>query len=497
MNEALNRLLDRFAGLSVAVIGDSILDVYMEGPADKLSAEAPVPVVRVASCSRLPGGAANTAVNVKEMGGRPSLVSAVGEDPNGGLLRGVLEGCGIGTGSIVTGGRPTLAMNRVVSGSHIVVRFDIGSSDTVEPAAEKELACFAEREVSFADAVIVSDYGYGAVCGPVVEALAAQQAGAPKVLVIDSRHPAAFRRLRPTAVKPNWREALQILGTGKLDGVSERADGIAAHGDDLLEMTGAQIVAVTLDSEGAIVFEKGHPPHRTFAPPSANSVTTSGAGDTFVVAFAMALAAGAYTPMAAEVASAAADVVVKKNWTAACSLDELRAKLAEDEKWAPNTGSLVARLASLRRQGRRIVFTNGCFDILHRGHITYLNRAKTLGDVLIVAMNDDEGVRRLKGPSRPVNRLEDRAEVLAALSCVDLIVPFYADTPVDLLKIVNPDIYVKGGDYKEQDLPEAGVVESLGGSVEILPFMEDHSTSGIIKKIEAAGRNADETATGR
>jgi D-beta-D-heptose 7-phosphate kinase/D-beta-D-heptose 1-phosphate adenosyltransferase len=177
--------------------------------------------------------------------------------------------------------------------------------------------------------------------------------------------------------------------------------------------------------------------------------------------------------------------VVGKDRTATCTAPELRAQLMGREKYMPDPAALAERMDLYRKQGRRILFTNGCFDILHRGHITYLNRAKTLGDVLVVAVNDDGSVQRLKGPTRPINPLEDRAQVLAALSCVDHIVPFSGDSPTDALRAVRPDVYVKGGDYTYDSLPEAPLVEELGGEVRILPFMEDRSTTGMIDRIRA------------
>ena len=484
-------LLERFPGLSVVVLGDALLDVYLEGAAARLCREAPVPVVRLGRRAAVPGGAANTAVNVRGLRADVRLVSVVGRDHEGDRLRSCLDERGVDAGCVlVRDDRRTLSLNRVFGGSQLLVRYDEGSSDPLGHDAEHRLAEHLEQALAGADAVILSDYGYGVVTPRLVEVLAEHQARRPTVLVVDSKHPAAFRHLRPTAVKPNWSEALQLLGGGELDGVSERADGIAEQGDRILELTGAQIAAVTLDSEGAIVFERGRPPHRTYAHVSPSTPGATGAGDTFVAALTLALAAGAHTPAGAELASAASAIVVAKDRTAACSAAELRAHLMGRDKCVPDLAALAARIDLYRKEGRRVLFTNGCFDILHRGHITYLNRAKTLGDVLIVGLNDDDSVRRLKGDTRPINTLEDRAQVLAALSCVDHIVPFAGDSPTDALRAVRPDLYVKGGDYTYDSLPEASLVEELGGAVRILPFMEDRSTTGIIDRIRAGDERA-------
>src|SRR5262249_32722248 len=218
----------------------------------------------------------------------------------------------------------------------------------------------------------------------------------------------------------------------------------------------------------------GREPRRVAALPGPR-VRTSGAGDTFLAALALGLAAGAETHTAAEVASAAAAVGVAKEGTAVRTAGRLRAAPAGHRAALRGRARLAAALAEHRRHGRRVVFTNGCFDILHRGHVSYLRRARELGDALVVGVNTDAGVRRLKGPTRPVNTLEDRLAVLAALRCVDHLVPFDEDTPCELVRLVRPDVFVKGGDYTIDRLPEAKIVEELGGVVRILPLVEERS----------------------
>jgi D-beta-D-heptose 7-phosphate kinase/D-beta-D-heptose 1-phosphate adenosyltransferase len=213
----------------------------------------------------------------------------------------------------------------------------------------------------------------------------------------------------------------------------------------------------------------------------------AGAGDTFTSTLALALAAGAAATQAAELASAAAAVVVGKERTAACTAQELREVLGALGKYVPDLTRLAARAEFYRRQGRTVVFTNGCFDILHKGHVSLLHRARALGDVLIVGVNSDAGIRRLKGPSRPINTLEDRVQVLAALGCVDHLIAFDEDTPCNLIRALRPQVFVKGGDYTRERLPEAPLVEELGGVVHILPSVEAHSTTGLIEKIQGQG----------
>ena len=477
----LPSLLDRFRGLRVVVVGEAMLDAYLEGGAARLSAEAPVPVVAVEERRHLPGGAANAAANVRALGAEVTLLSAVGDDREGRLLREALGAHGVGSGRLVVEpGRATQAKTRVVAAGQMLLRFDGGSTGPLGAEAEDAFLARLADAVRDADAIVVSDYGYGIVTPAVVAALADLQRRDERVLVVDSKDLRAYREAAVTAVKPNFRQALGLLGASDRSG--PRPELIAAEGERILAETGARIAAVTLDSEGALVLERGRDPYRTYARREADS-RSMGAGDTFAAALALALAAGADTPAAAELASAAAGVVVAKEGTACCDADELLAAVTGEGKVLADRERLAAVLARHREQGRRIVFTNGCFDLLHRGHVTYLSRAKTLGDVLVVGLNSDESVARLKGPGRPLNPLADRAHVLAALSCVDLVAPFGEATPERLLEVVRPDVFVKGGDYTRAMLPEASLVERLGGRVELLPYVEDRSTTGIIERI--------------
>jgi D-beta-D-heptose 7-phosphate kinase/D-beta-D-heptose 1-phosphate adenosyltransferase len=485
LSSSVGAVLDRLPGLRVLVVGDAMLDTYLRGTSERLCPEAPVPVVSIEGRADVPGGAANTAVNARALGAEVTLLAATGEDPEGHTLRRAVDGAGVdGAALLAVPGRRTLAKQRVLAGRQMLVRFDQGTTARLAGDAEGEIARRLLAHGRTSDAILVSDYGYGVVGPRVIEALVALQRRSPRVVVVDSKALTAFRPVAPTAVKPNFKEAARLLG-GDVSPCRERSELIARQGRALLSMTGAQIVAVTLDAEGALFFEKDREPYRTYARPVDPS-RASGAGDTFAAALAAALAAGADLAAAAEIASAAAAVVVAKEGTASCSAAELRAYLAGGDKCAAGVASLCAALEPLRRGGRRIVMTSGCFDLLHRGHITYLSAAKALGDVLVVGLNSDASVRRHKGPERPINPLEDRAQVLASLSSVDHIVPFDEDTPEALVRAVRPHVFVKGGDYTREALPEARVVESYGGAVHILPFVQDRSTTSIIERIRAA-----------
>jgi len=493
LSPGIGAVLERIAGLDVLVVGDAMLDTYLRGTTTRLCQEAPVPIVAVAERADAPGGAANTAVNVRALGARVRLLAATGDDDEGHTLRAALEGAGVDTAALlVEPGRRSLAKQRVLAGGHLLVRFDQGDTGRLSPVTERELVRRFSALAASADAIVVSDYGYGVLGPRLLEALAALQQRAPRVLVVDSRALATYQAMSPTAVKPNFAEAVRLLGG--LDRVTRadldlRSELVARHGRALLEATGAQIVAVTLDSEGALFFEHGREPYRTYAR-AAEPGRAAGAGDTFGAALALALAAGADLPAAAEIASAAAAVVVASDGTAACSVAELAARLAGGHKLAPDAAALAPALERHRRSGHRIVLTSGCFDILHSGHVAHLNGAKALGDVLLVGLNTDAGVRRRKGLERPINTLHERAQVLAGLSCIDHIVAFDEDTPAELVTAVRPHVFVKGGDYAADRLPEARAVHACGGVVRILPYVEDRSTTSIIERIRAAGLDA-------
>jgi len=501
---SLRRVVGAFAGLRVVVVGDAILDRWLHGRSTRLSREAPVPVLDLDERLDVPGGAANTAINLAALGAHVRLLAVVGDDEEGRALADATAAAGVDTDGVIRSpARRTMAKHRLTAAGQLLLRFDQGTTEVLDGEDEARLAAAVRAALADADALVVSDYEGGVRAPAVLRALARWRAGDVRACTVDARSPAAWRSLRPTAVKPNYTEAARLLGlpVGEPPGrpspearnVVDRAAAVVEHGQRLLDRTGAAMAAVTLDTDGAVVLERGQPAYRTYAVPVERPQAT-GCGDTYVAALTLALAAGAGTVPSAELASAAAGVVVRKPGTAVCTA----AELCEDDPAAVKRVADAAALTGLARThrlaGRRLVFTNGCFDILHRGHVTYLSRAKALGDVLVVAVNADASVARLKGPARPINPLEDRLEVLAALSCVDHVVAFDHDSPVELLRAARPDVYVKGGDYTRDTLPEAPLVESLGGTVEILEYLEDRSTTGIIERITAIDLTVEEPA---
>jgi D-beta-D-heptose 7-phosphate kinase/D-beta-D-heptose 1-phosphate adenosyltransferase len=475
------KLIAQFMGLRVLVLGDPMLDSYLRGSASRLCQEAPVPIAENCRRENFPGGAANAAANIRALGGLPILLAAVGQDHEAALLKECLGERQVSTNWLLeVPGRQTLAKHRVVAGTQVIVRYDQGTTSPLREAAETALLERLNMEFSLCDAVLISDYGYGGITPLIIERLAASQRKTERIIAVDSKDLSRYRHAGITVAKPNYRQAAMLLQL-PTDGPTERAALVSTQKERLLQLTGALFIAVTLDRDGALVLTHDKPDHRVAARPVSES-TTSGAGDTFLAALTLALAAGGDPNAATELAAAAADIVVRQEGTAVCGRDELRSYFHPRQS-ATDLAAVSRVLEPDRRAGRRIVLTCGCFDIVHRGHITYLSQARRLGDLLVVGVNTDESIRRLKGPHRPINSLEDRLEVLRGLADVDHVVPFGEQTPHRLIEAVRPDIFVKGGDYTREKLPEATLVEELGGKIVILPFMDGRSTTGLIERI--------------
>jgi D-beta-D-heptose 7-phosphate kinase/D-beta-D-heptose 1-phosphate adenosyltransferase len=483
MSNNLFDLMNRFTRLKILVIGEAMLDRYLKGTTTRLSQEAPVQVVSVSEKEDIPGGAANTAANVRSLGAEPVFLSVVGADEEGKMLRQSLRNYGISDAHVIASPlRQTLAKQRVLANGQMMIRFDQGTGEPLDPQSEAALIERIHALAPQVDGMIVSDYAYGILTPAVLQALQTAQEREPRILVVDAKNYQPYQPLRVTAVKPNYAETIKVLNLDRMESGEARLKQIEEHGPRILDTASAQIAAITLDQDGALIFERGQPPYRVYARPADHN-RVAGAGDTFMSALALALAAGGQASTAAELAAAAAAIVVEKPGTSTCFIEELQGFFSGDEKYITDTFHMAARVAAYRKQGRRIIFTNGCFDILHSGHIQYLNQAKALGGVLVVGLNNDAGVRRLKGEGRPINPLDDRAQVLSALSCVDHIIPFEEDIPYQLIRLIQPELFVKGGDYHREMLPEAEVVEAQGGQVLILPYVQDHSTTGIIERI--------------
>jgi D-beta-D-heptose 7-phosphate kinase/D-beta-D-heptose 1-phosphate adenosyltransferase len=504
----VRRVVDTVAAREpvVVVVGDVILDRWTVGAAERVSREAPAPVVRVTETIAVPGGAANTAVNARSLGAHVRMVALIGDDETGRVLRARLEAAGVDTRWLVAiPGATTTRKDRIVGGDRVVVRVD----DLAGPPSAADTALLARATADAvqgrlpgprdadgrADAAVVCDYDLGVDAAAIVPVLEQDR---PTTVVVDAHDLSRWSALHPDLVTPNAGEAAALLGHDLGQGAG-RADTVLAARDAVLAVTGARNAVVTLDRNGTVLLEADAPgteAHRTRATP-ASEQQASGAGDTFCAAASVALAVGTPVRDAVSFAQAAADVVVREAGTSVCTADALVASVAAPAETVVDHDQLADAVEEARRAGRRIVFTNGCFDVVHRGHTTYLRQASELGDLLVVALNDDDSVRRLKGPERPINTAEDRAGVLAALACVDLVTVFATDTPIPLIERIRPDVYVKGGDYSPEMLSETEVVRAHGGEVVMVDYVAEHSTSAVVRRIRetAAGNGSSTTGS--
>jgi len=479
-----NRVLQAFAGRNVLVIGDFMIDIFLEGISSRLSPEAPVPVVNVRKETVLAGGAGNTACNLAALGARVTCCTVLGDDAEAIRAMTLMKEAGVNTAAVVIDTpRQTIVKTRIVAEPHHnIARFDRGTETRISDQAETICTSYIREFGPRFDAIVISDYDKGMITGNVLRALCDIRSRCPYVAV-DSKRLTFFQPLRASMAKPNYAEAVALAGNHT--DVKDRILRITQIAHDLCECTGAHTVAVTLDREGSLILENGRvvcrvQAHRIALP------FVAGAGDTYISAFVLAALAGAPVTVCAELASQAACIAVSQQHTGRCTWDELKDRVGGSDKVSHTVASLVRQCDRYRAEGRRIVFTNGCFDILHRGHVSYLNDARTLGDVLIVAVNTDESIRRLKGPSRPINTLGDRMSVLAALHAVDHIIPFGAkqnDMPATLITAIRPDVFVKGEDYAGHPLPEAPALASVGCETIFLPFIPDQSTTRTIARI--------------
>lgn len=479
----------RFGGVRALIVGDAMLDAYYLGTATRLSPEGPVPVVR--SCDRrfLPGGAANTAANVRSLGGRATLLAAVGADHEGEVLRRELLSRGVDVAPmIVDPDRPTTTKLRILADGHFLARCDEEEDRDLTGEVQWQLLEGFRALFRDSDVVIVSDYAKGVVTPAFVAELGSLNRAHDRLVVVDSKDLSRHSFQNVSVITPNHLDA-QGYFASPVDAASRghSANGLEALGRGLLERIGTRWVIVTMGADGALLFERGEPTVRVRAQRVRNPDAV-GAGDTFAAALALGLASGLGIQMATEVAVEAAGIAVGKVHTAVVEQQELlqRLSLSGEE---PSADSLPERLEEYRAEGKRLVFANGAFDGLHSGHIAFLKEARRLGDVLIVGVNSDESLRRLNGQS-PRNQEQERLSVVAALESVDHAVLFDEPEPSELIREIRPHVHVKGGDYQEDELLEAAAVREVGGEVVILPLVEPRSTRLLRGKVARRARAA-------
>jgi D-beta-D-heptose 7-phosphate kinase/D-beta-D-heptose 1-phosphate adenosyltransferase len=468
-------------GTTVLVAGDMILDVTLYGDIERISPEAPVPVLKARESIEKPGGAANVAMNIRALGGVPILVGRIGRDRHGATLKRLLKRAGISTeGLIESRVIPTIRKTRVVARNQQVLRVDHETIAALNADEVRRARAFIGKWAPRVHSGVFSDYSKG-LAASLAEGFVAAMKKARAPFVVDPKPASAGWFAGAYLVCPNHWEAEAISGA------HFRSDeDVARHGQGLRRKLRAKYLLVTRGADGmSLVMEQAI---RHYAVARREVYDVTGAGDTVSATLATALGAGFSVDEAVRLANVAAGVVIQKAGTATATPAEIVALARGHRAKTMPLKALLPVLARLRGAGQRSVFTNGVFDLLHPGHLQYLQAAKALGDVLVVGVNSDESARRLKGPGRPINPLGFRLEMLSGFQCVDFIVSFGTRTPLPLIRAIRPDVLVKGGDYTPETVVGKEFVESYGGKVAIVSFLEGYSSTDLIRKIES-GRN--------
>ncbi len=480
MRKRLAKLIEDISGASVAVVGDIMLDEYIIGDSDRISPEAPEPIITERGRKYLPGGAANVAVNITALGAHASLFSITGDDDDGATFRSMLNASGVDdSGIIAVKGRPTTRKTRLISRGNQVLRIDRETTAPVEEPLERLLI---ERILALSpDVVVISDYAKGVVTARLAESLT--EAGCR--IIVDPKTSDFDKYSGAYLITPNLHELTQAAGVDHLS--SEEMEMVSS---EFMKRHNLAHILVTLGHEGMVLYSKNSSPFHIHS--RAREVyDVTGAGDTVTATVSASVAAGIPLADACYVANIAAGIVVGKHQTATASPEEILEYafgVSASDKIV-TVDVLQKRIEELKKEGHKIVFTNGCFDLLHLGHITYLNEARALGDILVVGINTDRSVRALKGAKRPIIPEEERSHVIAALECVDFVILFDGDTPLQLIKDIRPDVLVKGADYTKETVVGYDIVESYGGTVVLLPLVGNASTTSIINRIKEQSAN--------
>jgi D-beta-D-heptose 7-phosphate kinase / D-beta-D-heptose 1-phosphate adenosyltransferase len=480
LHEVIGEIEHAWPSKRLLVVGDIMLDKYIWGDVGRISPEAPVPVVRVTHQDEQPGGAANVAMNLARLGAQAVLAGFTGGDENESLLAAHLRSNGISPLFVACEDFPTITKLRILGGRQQMLRLD---SERIGERAEADYQRLIENvlmQLQGCHAVVLSDYAKGAlnprVCQEVI-----QSARKRDIPVLVDPKSADFARYRgATTICPNLSELSLTLRVDARD-----FDAVLVAAETLVQACDLEFLTATMSEKGIALIRPGN---RIVAPAVARQVfDVSGAGDTVIAVLALCLASGLKPEVGVQLANLAAGVVVGKVGTVPIEKHELLAALTPEialhaADKVVSWSELISRVALWKANGERVVFTNGCFDLLHIGHISVLEQARRFGDKLIVAINGDASVRELKGPSRPIVGENERARVLAALAAVDAVVVFGEPTPLELIKAARPDVIVKGGDYNPDTVVGAREVESWGGHVRIVPTIEGFSTTRLIAK---------------
>ncbi len=467
-----------FSKGSVLVVGDIMLDVYYFGGVSRISPEAPVPIVKIADKKNTLGGAANTIKNIASLGAKSYLIGTVGKDNNKIILNNLLNNMNI-EAILIDVDTPTITKTRIISANQQILRLDFEEVKKINNNITTKIKNGVERFIRKVQAVVISDYGKGMCTFGLCQYLINRANELKIPIVIDPKGQDWRKYKGSTILTPNIGELSEVVGKNVLNNDKD----IENYGLKILDKFDLKYLVVTRSEKGISLISRKEIYH--FEAKAKEVFDISGAGDTVVGTLSVLLANDFNLIEAVKYANSAAGIVVSKFGTAPITYEEFLDILnGNDNSKIVSINKLLRIVDDLRSKGKRIIFTNGCFDILHKGHIIYMKEAKKLGGILIVGMNSDNSTRRLKGKDRPINNQESRAAVLASLEFVDYVVIFDEDTPFNLIKAIKPDVLVKGGDYKIKEI----VGREFAKEVKIIPFVKDYSTSNIIKVIKNKGK---------
>ena len=460
---------------NIVVFGDVMLDRYVSGSVDRVSPEAPVPVLKPIKEEIRLGGAANVALNLSSLGSKVSLIGISGKDPSSGQILKLLKENKIKR-ELVKSSLPTITKLRLLSSKQQLLRVDNEEEFTKDDWSSVKRRFDKSISLKSNNLLIISDYGKGTLQD--IPAIIRKAKKLKKTVLVDPKGDNFSKYKGADVITPNFSEFIGEVGPVK----SERE--ITTKAKLLIKSLNLGALLVTRGSDGMTLFnkEKGKVVRSDFPTQAKEVFDVSGAGDTVIASLAAALSAGFDMSSAVKLANVAAGIVVGKSGTATASLSEIEPHFSGEELIS-SLSEVKKRSSMLKQDRKRVVFTNGCFDILHAGHVHYLEEAKKLGDELVVGLNSDSSVKSLKGKGRPVNNLEQRAKVLSSLQCVDKVISFSDETPLKLIKAIKPDVLVKGGDYKVKGVVGHKEIKSWGGVVRIIPLVPGLSTTKIIKKL--------------
>ena len=475
-------LRKNFSSARVLIVGDIMLDRYMFGSVSRISPEAPVPIVKINRTEERPGGAANVALNIAVLGGKAILLGIVGSDQPGRLLKQKLAAAGVKPLLIEEESESTIIKLRILSQNQQLIRLDFED----EGLFTKYEALLEEykQNLQSCDLVVMTDYNKGTLKN-LHQAIITLASDAGKMVLVDPKSADFSRYSGAYLLTPNQQELERVVGK------CENEEELLNKGRQLLQDFNIRSLLVTRGEKGMTLISVDNTV--LHVPARAKEVfDVTGAGDTVMATLAATLASGMHVEDSVKLANIAAGIVVSKIGTSSVTISELLAEIQTRDhldSGVVTLEQLLSLIQNARENCEKIVFTNGCFDILHVGHINYLQEARKLGDRLIVAVNDDKSVERLKGIGRPINTLEKRMKMLAALKFVDWVVPFSEDTPEDLICTIIPDLLVKGGDYRPEEIAGYDCVIRAGGKVLVLDYTEEESTTNIINTITQKSNN--------